>query len=192
MEKETGQAGMRTVVAAGEHANYGIPEVRLDDVMLDATRESRGVSPEAARAGNPIIVSNPRALQMNTAFSKAYILEQGGSKLKLPDSGFFIERSFFDLIAASAAAHSSRFSYEVSRCEGGRLHLVKNLRGDPRFAWHMGFFVGEPIAVKTKLIKTEVCRLRRFFAYNEPPDEYWFDLDTFAFVSGDGRPPRAS
>jgi hypothetical protein len=188
-ERDAGEAGMRTVVTAGEHANYGIPEVRLDDLMLDATRESQGVSPWAQRAGNPVVVTNPRALQMNTAFSTAYILERGGKRYGLAGSGFFIDRSFFALIAAGAAAHPDRFRYDESPCEGGRLLSVQNLKGDPKFAWHMGFFVGTPIPIKDEqAIETEVYRLHRFFPYNEPPSEYWFDLDTFGFNSGDGRP----
>ena len=33
----------------------------------------------AQKVGNPVVIYNPKELQMNTAFSKAFLLDEGGS-----------------------------------------------------------------------------------------------------------------
>ena len=52
----------------------------------------------ANSVGNPIVIYNPKEMQMNTAFSKAYILESGGGKAGLPGNYMYIDKSVIDAI----------------------------------------------------------------------------------------------
>lgn len=52
----------------------------------------------AQKVGNPVVIYNPKELQMNTAFSKAFLLDEGGSKAGLPGNYFYIDESVVNAV----------------------------------------------------------------------------------------------
>lgn len=98
-EKANGFPGCRSVIAFGDCIEYLAEEVKFDDYVMNYTKpEGQEISSIAERVGNPITVYNPKELQMNTAFSKAYILENGGSKAGLPGNNLYIDQSAINAV----------------------------------------------------------------------------------------------
>lgn len=78
---------------------YLTEEVRLDDYVFNYTKpKGSEISTLAQSVGNPITIYNPKELQMNTAFSKAYILESGVKKAGSHGNCIYIDKSVIDAI----------------------------------------------------------------------------------------------
>ncbi|MDG3006436.1 hypothetical protein [Paludisphaera mucosa] len=88
--------GPRTVLSSGWVAEHSYSEVRVDDLVFDYTHQQSGLSKVAEALGNPVMVSNPSQLQLNTAFSRAYLLDQAGSKSGISGSRFYLDQRFLD------------------------------------------------------------------------------------------------
>ena len=90
--------GCRSVISFGENIEYLADEIRLDDWVLNYTKNGNGISNFAKAYGNPIIIYNPKELQMNTAFSKAFLLESEGSRIGLCGNNLYIDKSTIEAI----------------------------------------------------------------------------------------------
>lgn len=102
-ERQEGLPGPRTIVASGWVAEHSFSEVRFDDLVLNYTRAEEGMSTIAKRLGNPVLVSNPTQLQLNTAFSRAFILDEAGSKAGISGAWVYVDQSFLDAVATEFA-----------------------------------------------------------------------------------------
>ena len=102
-EFESGNPGCRTVLAFGENIEYLADDIRYDDYVMNYTKsKDSDISNFAKHAGNPFVIYNPKELQMNTAFSKAYLLETGGTEAGLSGNQFFIDESVINAIISFA------------------------------------------------------------------------------------------
>src|SRR5690606_33901691 len=91
--------GIRTVIAAGEKAIHNWDDLKLSDFVFNYTKvDPSGLSSIELSGNNPTILLNPNPLQMNTAFSKAFIIDEAGSKHGVGGSNFYVDESLVDLL----------------------------------------------------------------------------------------------
>ena len=177
-EQENCYPGCRSVLAFGENIEYLDDEFRFDDWVLNYTKPSGSKISDLAKAeGNPIVIYNPKELQMNTAFSKAFLLENGGTKIGLPGNHFYIDKSVLEAIAK----YAKRESYELVWKEtSNELFLFVTKDKDDIENVIMGFcFDNTAIEPPIDKYKTVVYRLKKFYPHDENPNEFCFDLDNF-------------
>lgn len=171
-EKALGYPGTRTTVACGDKMDYSFDEVRLDDVVFNYTKPAGDVSSIAQKTGNPVLISNPSPLQMNTAFSKAYILDSLGSKSGLGGAKLFLDESVLEFFRHLVSLASDDYSF----VDTGEEFFVGSKNRSPTDPWLVGMQFGEPIAIVSATLTTQVYPLERFFPHDEDPAEFWFDL----------------
>jgi hypothetical protein len=99
-EYANGLPGPRTVISSGWVAEHSFPEVRLDDYALSYIMQQPGTSNLSEIMGNPLLVSNPLQLQLNTAFSRSYLLDQAGSRAGLSGACLYLDEQFIDDVTA--------------------------------------------------------------------------------------------
>lgn len=179
-EKEEGYPGARTVIAAGKGALYMAEEINVDDFFYNYTKpDPKGLSRSAQEYGNPAVVYNPMALQMNTAFSKAYILESGGKKAGLPGCGMYVDDSFIQLIKQLANQEEDGYLWEENedfieftvprKATEGRAYKEEDVV--------IGFRLSKPITPEGVPWKTTVYRILRYYPWDELSTEFYFDLE---------------
>jgi len=97
-ESATGLPGLRTVISSGWLAEHSFAEVRVDDLVADYTRQKTktGLSKLAEITGNPVIVSSPAPLQLNTAFSRSFLLNEAGSRAGLSGACLYLDGQFLE------------------------------------------------------------------------------------------------
>lgn len=175
-EHEKGYPGCRSVIAYGDNIEYLADEIRLDDYVMNYTKpKGSSMSDLAKKTGNPVIVYNPKELQMNTAFSKAYILETGGSKAGIPGNYMYIDKSVLDGITYYAkdkgysptwVEDDEGFKYFVPYKENELSDVI------------LGFCFDKNVIVPScKKYQTEVFKLLRYYPWDEKTEEFFFDVN---------------
>lgn len=87
IDKNTGFPGARAVLTYGHRFEYMSDRITAADVVF--------TSPEnIPKYEKNTIVYSPKEFQMNTAFSKAYIMEDAGSKVGLKGANLYIDIDF--------------------------------------------------------------------------------------------------
>ena len=141
--------GIRTIIAAGEKAIHNWEDIKLSDFVYNYSKvHPSGLSSIEMSGNNPTILFNPSPLQMNTAFSKAFIIDEAGFKHGVNGSNFYIDESLLDLLKF----HSDKLKY----CNG---YIWNEYNGTAVFAipkkgypheYHLGFELELPsISVNT-------------------------------------------
>ena len=168
--------GCRTVLAFGEFMRYMNSSTHFDDYVLNYTKpDKQGLNTIAKEYDNYQVVYNPTEFQMNTAFSKAFILDDRGSKIELGGAHFFVEQS---VIAAIKEYSRIAGFYMEDKLEDNLYQLFVYYDKNKGARIPMGFLFDTPIDVKIEDWKTQVYRLRRFYPDDVPLDEnFYFDLD---------------
>lgn len=179
-EHENGYPGCRTVIAFGENVEYLIEEVRFDDYVVNYSKpKGAEISDIAKRNGNPLIIYNPKELQMNTAFSKAYILEGGGSKIGLPGNNLYIDQSAIDAVVRYAEDKS--YVPEWIETDDALYLWIPYNKGNFRKVV-MGFTFDKKIIEPQNLkYHTKVYHLLRLYPFDEPTDEFYFDVNEYLY-----------
>ena len=174
-EKANGYPGCRSVIAFGDSIEYLAEEVKFDDYVLNYTKpEGHEISSIAERVGNPTIIYNPKELQMNTAFSKAYILESGGSKAGLLGNNMYIDQSVVDAIIKYSEEKGLSHVWQELDDE---LRLLIPYKDNILNEVVIGFaFDKKVITPDIKIYSTRVYKLLKLFPFDEPVDEFCFDL----------------
>lgn len=167
--------GCRTVLAFGKGIEYLTDEVRFDDYVMNYTKQKGSdVSNLAKENGNPIIIYNPKELQMNTAFSKAYILESKGSSIGISGNGFYIDQSAIDSICKISSRDGFECVFKDIE-EGLYLSIPYNSKNSKKVV--LGFlFHKDIINVQIKNWETKVYKILKFYPHDEDTDIFNFDL----------------
>lgn len=175
-EKHDGYPGCRSVIAFGEYIEYLADEVRFDDYVFNYSKpQESDISEVARKNGNPLVIYNPKELQMNTAFSKAYILEGCGSRIGIKGNNLYLDQSVLDVIADYAHKQKKKIIWQESDEE---LRFLVPYDANNLNEVFLGFaFDKGPIKVDGQKYNTTVYRLRKLFPYDEKVDEFCFDLD---------------
>lgn len=178
-ERNSQFPGTRTVITGGQRAIYSFPEVRLDDLVLNYTRKEPGPSKLSQSTGNPLLVCNPYPLQMNTAFSRAYILDEAGSRHGLAGSNIYIEKSFLDVTDKLCATDIGEYRVVKSEDENGLLYAIEYKSPPRNRPWCFGLLLDHsPGPVSLEAFHTQVFRLKKFFPNDENPEEFHFDCES--------------
>lgn len=173
-----GLPGPRTIISAGLQIKHVFTEVRFDDFVFDYTRQptKSGLSKIAEETGNPVVISNPGPLQMNMAFSKAYILDSLGSRVGITGPHLFVDESVLESIAKLVDVSNSRYSLLRKDTDEGYLFAVVPNGYTDRYL--IGLLMApERLSVTDKGWTTSVYRLKALYPHDESPDEFRFDLD---------------
>lgn len=175
-EHENGFPGIRTVLAFGENIEYLTEEVRFDDYVWNYSKpKGSEISSLANSVGNPIVIYNPKEMQMNTAFSKAYILESGGGKAGLPGNYMYIDKSVIDAIDKYAIDKGYHPIWQVN---GDMMnYFVPYVNGDLSRVV-LGFSFDKNVIHSQGIIyETEVYKLLRYYPWDEYTNEFYFDVN---------------
>ena len=176
-ELENNYPGCRSILAFGESIEYLVDEIKLDDYVMNYTKpQGAAISNFAKNAGNPTIIYNPKELQMNTAFSKAFLLDEGGSNAGMPGNNFYIDES----VIKAVISYSNDKGYKSvwKETENG-LCLFIPYNSDNIHEVIMGFYFDKKITPKNVRYNTTIYRLKCFYPHDEKTDEFFFDLDDY-------------
>lgn len=175
-EHENDLPGCRTILAYGENIEYLTEEVRFDDYVLNYSKpQGSEISDIAKSIGNPIDIYNPKELQMNTAFSKAYILESGGRRAGLPGNYMYIDKSVIDAIDKYAKDKGYHPIWQEE--EDVMNYFVPYKNGDLSRVV-LGFcFDKNVIHPQGVIYETEVYKLIRYYPWDEYTNEFYFDVN---------------
>lgn len=172
-ENKTNLPGCRTVVSFGEGIEYITQEIKYDDFLFNYCRKNPDEMGESAkRNGNPTILYNPVELQMNTAFSKSYILENGGSKAGLCGANLYIDSSVLFAIDELCKLHN----YEKIISETRETISIFYRYPNEINRVCLGFELAKPIIPKGIPWQTEIYKVLRFYPHDEDISDFWFDL----------------
>jgi hypothetical protein len=161
-EQHNGFPGPRSILSFGEAIKYLNENFTVDDYVFTHTKpEGQELSNLALQTGNPTVVYNPGPFQMNTAFSKAYILDSLGSKYEITGSNIFIDESVIEFSNWFALETKRNLIYEENKTS--IKIIVENPNSYP--AW--GFKMEKGTDIEYKGWKTKVYRLLSYY----PPDE---------------------
>jgi len=111
------------------------------------------------RTGNPTIVFSPRDFQMNTSFSKAFLLNEAGHKYGIEGNNFYIDQFFFEYIDGIIfdkkqilwSETNNDIDYKVYAAPEGYRYVQFRFR------------ISKGVAVDYKGWKTKVHRINSFF-----------------------------
>jgi hypothetical protein len=161
-EQRDNLPGPRSILSFGEAIGYLSENFTVDDYVFSYTKpKGQEISNLAHQTGNPIVVYNPSSFQMNTAFSKAYILDSLGSKSGIKGSNIFVDESVIDFSKWFALETGKNLIYEEN--QSSLKVIVENPNSYP--AW--GFKMERGIEVEYKGWKTKIYKLISYY----PPDE---------------------
>jgi hypothetical protein len=111
---------------------------------------------------------------MNTAFSKAFLLDEGGSKAGLPGNYFYIDESVVN--AVIEYSEDKGYSPIQEKTDEGLFLFIPYKDNNPHEVV-MGFcFDSEMIIPQGIKYKTKVYKLKRFYPHDEKTEDFFFDL----------------
>jgi len=90
------KVGIRTIITGGERIQYSPISVTGQSVLY---YNEENVSDYGKKLLNTQFLYNPAEFQMNTAFAKAFTIDNLGTKEGIKVNGLFIESSFIDKIS---------------------------------------------------------------------------------------------
>ena len=174
-EASKGLPGARTVVAFGNSASYIEPEFKYDDYFFNYTKpDPDGLSNAAQSVGNPTVIYNPAELQMNTAFSKAYMIESVGSKGGVAGSNIFIDESVIDVLKLLADKEEKGYIWVEM---DNYIDFTIPRAGQQKENVVIGFRFDKPFSPSGLRWNTNVYRVQRFYPWDELTSDFYFDLD---------------
>jgi len=173
-EHNHGYPGTRSVLAYGMGIEYLYEQVTFDDYVLNYTKpKGSDTSNMVKEHGDTITIYNPRELQMNTAFSKAYLLERLGSEKNITGNNLFIDQSVLEALFALAKKGNIE---PIKQIEDGKAVILFPYNKNCTNFVYMGFEFDKIIPVENEGWKTTVYRLKKFFPHDEKIDDFCFEL----------------
>ena len=173
-ERKYGYPGTRSVLAYGMGIEYLSEQVTFDDYVLNYTKpKGSNVSSMVKENGDILLIYNPKELQMNTAFSKAYILESLGSKKNMDGSNLFIDQSVLNALFVVAKKENVK---PIKQIEDGYATILFPYDARDLNKVYLGFEFDRIIPVEARGWNTTVYRLKKFFPHDENRDEFCFEL----------------
>ncbi len=95
--------GARTVLAHGKKLIHGPSALTLEDFVLNYTKpDPNGPSSFPREMAERVVASNPEPLQLNLAFSKAYILDRLGRESGIEGNHFYADENVFGAVTQLA------------------------------------------------------------------------------------------
>ena len=175
-EKRKNLPGLRLVMAAGERLLHNMEQVTMEDYIFNYTKpDPEGPSNMSRQYGDRVIMYNHDFMQMNTAFSKGYIIDSIGSKGGIKGNRFYIDQSVIEFLKEYARQTGID---EAEIIDTSEENLRKVAFVVKKTGWYsLGLEREGPIHVEERNLVTNVYRLRKYYPWDEDPGEFWFDLD---------------
>ncbi|MGN6637342.1 MAG: hypothetical protein ACTHJ8_00410 [Mucilaginibacter sp.] len=165
--EERGLPGPRSILSFGESILYFPQNFHLDDyVFFDTKPDPSKLSSIAQQTGNPIVVYNPAPFQMNTAFSKSYLLDSIGSKQGISGSFIYVDQSIIDFTIESSKVEGRHLLFEENE-NFTKIAVIPDQAYGRENLPYWGFKLGPKLEISYKNWKTFVYRLLAYY----PPDE---------------------
>lgn len=138
-DKENGYPGIRGVVTFGKRFEYDSTNSAFDVV--------KGID----------VAYHPKEFQMNTAFSKAYIIEESGTKMGIHGSYLFWDKTVFEKLSLYIEKSPYKDIYYCKEYDNNERHIFEI--GD-EVGWAFRCFCEiEPILYDYKGIKTKIYKM---------------------------------
>lgn len=164
--------GPRSILSFGESITYLTGNTHIDDYVFNYTKpEGQNVSTLAQNTGNPIVVYNPSPFQMNTAFSKSYILDSLGTKYGIEGNHIYVDQSVIDFTKSFATKNKKKIIFDEN--EKSICIIVVNKKKFP----YWGFRLDKGIEVDYKGWKTNVYKMLSFFPSDEKYTEFEIEVE---------------
>ena len=141
--------GFRTILAGGEKVQYSSTLFTGESTLFHGDK----ISDFGQKLLDTNFVYNPAEFQMNTAFSKAYILDNLGSKHKIESNGIYVEHSFWNCING------------ISNLELVFSDAVMKFYNNKKI--HFELELGEDFMVKYNNLQMKVNKILRFKALSQ-------------------------
>jgi hypothetical protein len=163
-ESHFGLPGARSVLSCGEAFAFAHSEYRMRDFILDSTKQpASNRTPEYEDFANQLVVIHPTQLQLNLAFSRAYLLDQAGSACGIKGPHFYVDDTVIEAISDAADKEKEIVDTEQN---GGRLFAIK---GDREGFYSLGLLLETPaISLTTSRLSTKVWRVLAYCPWDEP------------------------
>lgn len=166
--------GTRSVLASGMGIEYLTEHITYDDFVLNYTKpKGSDTSSLVKDNGDRVVLYNPKELQMNTAFSKAYILDSLGKASELEGNHFFVDQSVLEMLGEIAKKEKITLFEQFDKDSITILYPYNKLDNN---LVYLGFEFDRAIPVEYKGWITTVYRLKKFFPHDEKRDEFCFEL----------------
>lgn len=171
-----GYPGTRSVLAYGMGIEYLTNEVRYDDYVLNYTKTNGAdISNAAQQNSNPIVIYNPKELQMNTAFSKAYMIESLGSKVGVCGNNFFIDESLIKSIIKITKGLG--IDPIINKIDGlDSLLFPYSINNSNKVYFGFSFQEEIPITYSNGKWKSKVFLVKRFYPHDEDVNDFCYYL----------------
>lgn len=156
-----GYPGARTILAYGAGCSYVHPDLMWDDFFF--------VTGTSANTNDTVVAYNPSDFQMNTAFSKSYLLDSLGSRYGLGGNHFYIDQSFLDFIElikkenTSISIKAEDDDRSISYCV-----ISSDRKGQERFLW--GYEMSHPIKIEYHGWNTNAYKIYKYYSLDESLD----------------------
>lgn len=185
-EKGKGLPGMRLVLAAGKRLLHNVDKIITDDYVYNYTKPNPNEPGTATQKyGEKVVMYNHSFMQMNTAFSKGYIIDSIGSKGGISGNKFYLDISVIDFLKDYAAELGLSKKEIIDEEEKG-IRRVAFVNKNNNW-YYLGFELSNPVKIHSKNLETTVYKLDKFYPWDEDPKEFCFELDKFelpAILSG--------
>lgn len=173
-EKKQGLPGLRLVLAAGERVIHNQEVITREDYVLNYTKpDPDGVSNLTRQYGDKVVMYNHKFMQMNTAFSKSYIIDSIGSNGGISGNRFFIDISVVDFLKKFAIEHGIKESAIIDEEVNGKRRFIV-LNGDSGYCY-LGLVLKEPVKVRN--LSTTVYVWDKFYPWDEKMGDFCFDVE---------------
>ena len=174
-EKANGYPGCRSVLAFGDCIEYLAEGIKFDDYVLNyAKPKGQSISAFIQENGNLTVIYDPNELQMNTAFSKAYILEGGKFDNNSVKNIFYIDQTAVNAVIDYGKRRGFSHVWQEMDKE---LRLLIPYDKEYLNEMVIGFAFDKSVFTSNvKGYSTKVYKLMKLFPYDEPVDEFCFDL----------------
>lgn len=177
-EKENKYAGMRTVISGGVRLIHNYDTITFDDLVSNYTKEDPNGPSSIKKAGlDYTILSNPEFLQMNTAFSRSYILDGMGSKYGISGANIYIDETVFDTLK-QINDKFGKSGNEIIQEDIDGLYVFAIRKYENRY--NLGFEMDpDPINIDSNGINTIVYRLVNYYTWDESPSDFKLCVNDF-------------
>lgn len=156
--------GARSVISCNPQLHFSHPEFRFRDFILNYTKPLGGGTNFPAEIADRPVVINPTQLQLNLAFSRAYMLDQAGKKYGIEGPHLYLDQAVMDFVMKEAEKAGDEVLDTTN--DAWRLFAVRMKTPD---YFHLGFLLDpNPIPISAPKIATTIWKVLAFCPWDEP------------------------
>ncbi|WP_088228282.1 hypothetical protein [Desulfosporosinus sp. FKB] len=138
IDKADSNPGARAVLTFGQRYHYMKSNMTAAEVVQTSEERKKELEKQ-------IVVYSPREFQMNTAFSKAYIIEGVGTKVGIKGSNIYIDNEFLKHLGAilTEAEDAAYFFIDDQKQDSENPNLYVGKIGEEKVNFEVEFYTEE-------------------------------------------------